>query len=333
MNSFPIKPQAVVRTGDNSPASSLFAYIWRMSGTHQVWICLLAVGVAVLSMIPLELQRRVIDDAVADRNVDLLVQLGIAYLCVLLIQGGAKFVLRMYQGWLSESAVRYNREHLSKIHDNRPEVSAEQSEGQVVSVIGAEVDKLGGFVGEGLSQPVVNVVMLLATVGFMMTVEPQVAVVSLAFLLPQVIAVPYVQRYINKLVEKRVSLLRDLGDALVELPKDDSSLEQGGIIGQLDATYANHMQMFLFKFGLKVLINLLNALAPLSVLVVGGYLVIEGETTIGVVVAFTSGFDRLANPLRELIGYYRMAAHAMVQHRMIADWIVENTSQSDASQP
>jgi ABC-type bacteriocin/lantibiotic exporter with double-glycine peptidase domain len=50
-------------------------------------------------------------------------------------------------------------------------------------------------------------------------------------------------------------------------------------------------------------------------------MVIEGETTIGVVVAFISGFDRMSTPLRELIAYYRIAAQASVQHRMIARWM------------
>jgi ABC-type bacteriocin/lantibiotic exporter with double-glycine peptidase domain len=68
-------------------------------------------------------------------------------------------------------------------------------------------------------------------------------------------------------------------------------------------------------------VNLLNGLAPLSVLLVGGVMVIEGETTIGVVVAFISGFDRLSTSLRELIAYYRVAAQAAVQHRMIARWM------------
>jgi len=39
------------------------------------------------------------------------------------------------------------------------------------------------------------------------------------------------------------------------------------------------------------------------------------------VVAFISGFERLATPLRELIAYYRIAAQANVQHKMIARWM------------
>lgn len=321
MVDFALKPRAIPRTGDDTPARSLFRYVLRMSGRHQVWICLVSLFVAALSMVPLELQRRLIDDAVRDARLDLLAILGLAYVSVLLVNAAAKFILRMYQGWLSESAIRYNREHLAQIHDYRAASTAKGAEGRVVSVVGAEVDKLGGFVGEGLSQPVVNVGMLCAIAGYMIVVEPLIALFSLAFLVPQVVAVPIVQRYINRLMEKRVSLLRSISDDLVQSPQERAETGEGGLPGKLDSIYANRMRTFLLKFALKGFINLLNALTPLVVLVFGGYQVVQGETTIGVVVAFISGFDRLANPLRELIAYYRFAAQAAVQHKMIARWM------------
>ena len=46
------------------------------------------------------------------------------------------------------------------------------------------------------------------------------------------------------------------------------------------------MAIHLTKFLLKGTINLANNLAPLGVLVVGGWFVLEGATTVGVVVAF-----------------------------------------------
>ncbi len=315
-----IPPRAIPTTGDDSPAASLFGYVWRMSGHHQVWICSLALAVAALSMAPLELQRRIVDDVVVDKELGLLLGLGAAFLLVLVLQGACKFVLRIYQGWLSESAIRYSRDHLARIHECRTAEDGGGAEGQAVSVIGTEIDKLGGFVGEGLSQPFVNVGMLVAIVGYMVAVEPLVALFSLLFLVPQVIVVPLVQRRINALVEERVSLVRALSDTLAALPQDCRDLRESGLHGQLDGIYGNRIRTFVLKFGLKALVNLLNGLAPLSVLLIGGYLVIQGETTIGVVVAFLSGFDRLAAPLRELIAYYRVASHANVQHAMIARW-------------
>ncbi len=316
-----LAPRRIVPTGDDSPAGSLMKYVWRMSGTHQVWVCLLAAGVASLSMVPLELQRRIVNNAVGDADLDLLVMFGAIYLGALLLQAFLKFGLRVYQGWLGESAVRYSRQHLARIHECRNDGSEEDSGGQAVSVIGAEIEKLGGFVGEGLSQPVVNLGIVVSVFGFMVVVEPTIALLSLPFFAPQLLAIAWAQRAINKLVERRVSMMREMSDTITSLPLDCTDIEDSELPDQLQSIYGNRMKTYVLKFAAKALANLMNGLAPLSALVIGGYLVIQGETTLGVVVAFISGFDRLANPLRELIAYYRVVAQAAVQHRMIANWM------------
>jgi ABC-type bacteriocin/lantibiotic exporter with double-glycine peptidase domain len=75
------------------------------------------------------------------------------------------------------------------------------------------------------------------------------------------------------------------------------------------------MSYYRWKFASKLLNNFMNHLAPL----VGGYLVINGGTTIGTVVAFISGFERMADPSRQLLAYYRLAAETQVQYRLIAE--------------
>ena len=47
---------------------SLYAFIWRSSRRQQVWLVLLTLIVAPMSMAPLELQRRIVDDAIGNAN-------------------------------------------------------------------------------------------------------------------------------------------------------------------------------------------------------------------------------------------------------------------------
>jgi ABC-type multidrug transport system fused ATPase/permease subunit len=293
-----------------------------MSGRHQQWICRLPGATPTLTAVPQDQQRRIVDDVIADGDLALQWWLAALYLAVLLVQGAAKYVLHMYQGWLSESAIRYNRAHLTRIyerHNNAAEGNVHS--GEAVSIIGAEIDRLGGFVGEGLSQPVVNGGMLLAIIGYMLVIEPQVALISMVFVLPQILLMPVLQHRINVLMARRVSMMRGFGDRLTELPEAEADFNGSDMPERLDHIFDNRVRTFLWKFGQKAAVNLLNGVAPLSVLLVGGLMVIEGETTIGVVVAFISGFDRMSTPLRELIAYYRIAAQASVQHRMIARWM------------
>ncbi|HET8728489.1 MAG TPA: ABC transporter ATP-binding protein [Alphaproteobacteria bacterium] len=265
-------------------------------------------------MVPLELQRRIINRAIIDADLRVLVTLGIVYLVVILGQNALKLGLRMYQGWISESAIRYTRTHLSRIYECRRATLGADTSGRAVSVIGAEVEQLGGFVGEGFSEPVVHVATLLVILGYMATVEPLIMAAGLVLLVPQVLIAVGVQRMINPLVETRIDLLRRLGGRLASAVNP-----MGAIDGEaFDGIYRNRMRIYALKFVGKAATNLLNALAPLGALLVGGYLVIHGETTIGAVVAFISGFERLSDPLRQMTAFYRIAAQANVRHRKIA---------------
>ncbi len=315
-----LRPRRIERTGDDKPVASALRYALRMGGLHHLWLSLLAVCVAGLTLIPIELQRRMVNNAIEMEDVSALFWLGGIYLAAVVLQSSAKFFLRLYQGWLSESATLYTRNHLAEVRA-KSQSEHDGTEGQTVAVISTEVDRLGGFVGEGISQPIADLSLLLAIVAYMLVVEPLVALLSLLFLLPQVLLVPFFQRLINRLIKHRLFLLRSLSDRVA---KQEEEVWSGGaavLKGPLAQIYRIRMRIFLTKFALKAANNSLSALTPLAVLMVGGYFVIEGETTLGVVVAFISGFERLGNPLRELMAYYRVAAQANVQHGMIARWM------------
>jgi len=320
-----VEPAEIEQTGDSKPVATLVQFVWRMSGRRQILISVLALTVALLSMVPLELQRRIINQAVGDQNVDLLLFLGGIYLGTVILQGCLKYCLRLYQGWIGESTIRHCRNHLFGVHRKRRGKADEdeKADGQAVSVIGAEIEQVGGFVGEALAAPLVNGGMLAAIFGYMLVVEPMIAGISLCFFIPQVFALPLIQRYINRLIERRVTMLRDLGDLVAGDDGDDAS-DRSSADGHrplLDSIYRNRIRIYVLKFAGKALVNLMSALAPLSALVVGGYLVIQGETTIGVIVAFISGFERMASPMTGLIAYYRLAAQMRVKHDKIAEWI------------
>lgn len=48
--------------------SNIYRYVWEASGWHQLPLVALTVCVSLLEVVPLELQRRIVDDAVKNRN-------------------------------------------------------------------------------------------------------------------------------------------------------------------------------------------------------------------------------------------------------------------------
>lgn len=313
----------VDKTGDDSAVSSLMAFVWRMTRWHQVWACLLAVVVALLNLAPIELQRRIVNEVVETQDVPLLLQFGGYYLAIIIVHQAVKLALNSYQVWMSESTNLYTRRHLLGLYGKSLDDDADDSSGRVVSIVGAEVDKLGGFVGEGLSQSCANVALLLGVLVYMVVVEPTIAIFAIAFMIPQIIVTPLMQRYLNTLVERHVGYMRTLGDEVSDLDNTHGA----GDLDILKKIFSNRLRFNFLKFLLKAMLNLLNSLGPLAVLVYGGYLVMQGDTQVGVIVAFISGFDRISGPVRELVGFYRVYAQANVQHQMIAKWMDKVTDE------
>ncbi|MEO1689387.1 MAG: hypothetical protein AAFU61_15960, partial [Pseudomonadota bacterium] len=83
---------------------------------------------------------------------------------------------------------------------------------------------------------------------------------------------------------------------------------------------SNRMRFSRLKSILKQALSLLSGAAPLAVLVAGGLLALDGRASLGVVVAFATGTERLAGPIRDLIAFYRQSAQAVVQHVMLRRW-------------
>src|SRR5580692_7291685 len=111
----PENPQSDQRKPARRPARAIgvvkmprniFRYVLKTSGWHQLFLLLLTVGVFLLEVVPLELQRRIVNDLVKHRDYWLVVMLCAVYGGVVLVQGGTKLVLNIYRSWVSERATR-----------------------------------------------------------------------------------------------------------------------------------------------------------------------------------------------------------------------------------
>ncbi len=288
-----------------------------MTGLWQFAALGLALLATALALAPIELQRRIFDDAIAAGDTRLLVVLAAIYLAVIALQQVAKFALGLVQNWLSESALRYTRNHLWGLRGAEPPQDGNGRD--VTAILTAELPALAGFAGARPSQALADLAMLAGALVYMFAVEPRVALVGLLLLLPQVALAPVIQRRLNRLVEARLRLIRRYAAAAgAERPP-----EAAGMRRRVSNLYDMRLRFVFWKLVMKALLNVLNAAAPLSVIAAGGFMVISGETSLGVVVAFVGGFSRLGDPARQLIAFYREAAEANVRHRMIARWMIK----------
>src|SRR3984893_6221443 len=73
--------------------SNIFRYVLETSALHQLFLLLLTVGVFLLEVVPLELQRRIVNDLVKHRDFWLVIVLCAVYAGTVLVQGRTKLVL------------------------------------------------------------------------------------------------------------------------------------------------------------------------------------------------------------------------------------------------
>jgi len=64
--------------------------------------------------------------------------------------------------------------------------------------------------------------------------------------------------------------------------------------------------------------------SEITVLLVGGWLVIEGDTELGTIVAFLSGLQRVRDPWRDLVTYFRQVSDARVKYELVRAAVDEN---------
>jgi ABC-type multidrug transport system fused ATPase/permease subunit len=307
-----------------APAGALprnvFRYVLGTSGLHQLFLLALTVSVFLLEVVPLELQRRIVNDLVKHRPFSWVVALCAVYAGTVLVQGGTKLALNIYRSWVGERAKRDLRRRVHTFVETPDAASpAAEAQGIAVSMIVAEVEPIGGFVGESVSEPLLQVGIMLSVLSYLTHIDPWMALAAFGLFFPQLVFVPLLQAAVNRRTGARIRVLRQLGISMIagnggaddeSSPADDRRIEQA---------FALDMGIFKLKFTMNFLMNICNHLQIISALLVGGWWVYTGNIEIGGVVAFISGIGRLNDPWGDLVNYFRDVNVTQIKYRLLAD--------------
>lgn len=296
---------------------TILRYVLDTSGYHQVFLLLLTVAAFLLELAPLELQRRIINDLVKNRTYGYVITLCAIYAGVVLVQGSTKLCLNIYRNWVGERAVRDLRRRirdlvgLSSVAASDPE-----AQGVEISMIVAEVEPVGAFVGSSISEPLLQGGVMLSVLAYLIHLDLWMAAIAVAIFVPQLVFVPLMQKAIIERTAARVQVLRRLSISIVELPKREGGerVEEGPIqrVFELD------MGIFKLKFTMNFLMNFCNHLQRIAALLLGGWYVLAGQLEIGGVVAFISGVEKLNDPWGDLVNYFRDFSVAHVKYRLVS---------------
>lgn len=310
------------RVPDIAPAElppNLAGFVGRISFWHQAALSLLSVAVFVLSTAPLEVQRRIVNDAFRGGDFGVIALLAAGYAALALTEGLIKLGMNVYRGYVAEIAVRSLRRTLHLLIGHAGATASPAATGVETSMMLAEAEPVGAFVGEFLSEPLLTGGMLVSVFGYMIYLQPLMALVAFAVFSPQLVFVPLMQRAINRRVARRIMTLRDVGSSLVA-----ESMQGAAGTAQdrrIDLVFSLNMGIFTLKFTMNFLMNLLYHVGTASVLAVGGWFVIHGQSDVGTVVAFVSGLAKINDPWGDLVNWFRDLTVTTTKYDMIASAI------------
>jgi ABC-type multidrug transport system fused ATPase/permease subunit len=286
----------------------MIGYVVRSSGRHQIALALLSAAVFGLSSVPLELQRRIINDAIKNGATEIILWLAVTYAGVAVLEQVLKLLLNVYRSWVSEDAVRSLRKELEDVGDNK---SGEDAAGTHTAMAVAEAEPIGGFVGMAISEPLLQAGILLSVIGYMAWLEPWTLVLSIGYLLPQALFVPPMQQAINRRAEDRIKTLREVsGDIVKTGTPGDRRIER---------VFELNMGIYKLKFGMILGMNVMYAFATAAALGVGGWFAITGRIEVGTVVAVVSGLGKLKDPWGDLVSWGRELSVDSVKYRLFVD--------------
>src|SRR5580700_2939256 len=308
---------------------NLYRYVLETSPLHQVFLVLLTVGVFLLEVVPLELQRRIVDDLVKHRDFWFVIALCAVYAGVVLVQGGTKLVLNVYRSWVGERATRDLRRRVhALVSSTSPASSSPEAEGVQASMIVAEVEAIGGFVGGSVSEPLLQGGILLSVLAYMIHVDLWMAVTAFVLFVPQFVFVPLMQGAMNRRTRARVQIIRQLSVSVVEGTSSDDARDRTDD-ERIQHVFELNMGIYKFKFSMNFLMNLSTQLQIVGVLLVGGWAVYADRIAIGGVVAFISGIGRITDPWGDLVNYFRDVNITQVKFALVRDAVDQQARDLD----
>src|SRR5262249_53256371 len=164
-----------------------------------------------------------------------------------------------------------------------------KSSGEMISMITAEVEALGGFIGDAFALPIFQGGTLLVILGFLLYQNPFMALAAVALYPVPFYIIPRLQRKVNRMSKTRVRLMRALSDRISESVSGVSEIHAHGAAryelaefsGRLGGIFDVRFQIYTWKFVIKFLNNTINQLGPFFFYSIGGYFVIKGQLDVG----------------------------------------------------
>ncbi len=288
----------------------------------------------------LDLPKIIINKAISGKNIpseifgvpidqiEYLLVLSLAFLLLVCINGGFKFYVNVFRGQLGERMLRRLRfDLLARVLRFPLPQFRRVSQGEVIQMVTAEVEPLGGFVGDSVALPAFQGGTLITILIFMFVQDWMLGLAAIALYPIQGYIIPKLQWHVNQLGKARVQNVRRLSEKIGESVSGIEELHANDGARRVLATFTERLgtiydiryEIFQRKFFIKFVNNFIAQLTPFFFYSIGGYLVIKGDLTFGALVAILAAYKDLSAPWKELLTYYQRLADSKIKYDQVIE--------------
>jgi ABC-type multidrug transport system fused ATPase/permease subunit len=195
----------------------LFTWVFKVNLKLQLLVLVTVVVSVMVSVVPLEMQKRIVNEAIERRNVDLLVVYCTIYFVAFVMTSGLKYCINALQTLIGQNTLAAMRrqfyDHLLKLPQD---FFCNTQSGLIVASLVTELATAGDFVGMAVAVPLVNLLTLVAFGFYLFWLDPLLAAVSFSIYPLVVFLVPKLQKRVNAYNCKRVDATRSFSGRLGE---------------------------------------------------------------------------------------------------------------------
>ncbi|TIH15347.1 ATP-binding cassette domain-containing protein [Marinifilum sp. JC120] len=304
---------------------------WVKNSNMKLQLILLVVifFTVAVRLVPLEMQKRIINQAISMRKVDLLFMYCGFYIASVVSASLLKYLITVLQTYIGQEALAKMRKELYAHILTLPlGYFRKANPGMVVSSLVTELAPAGEYVGQSVAVPVTNLLTLIAFAGYMFVLNPIMAGISIALYPLVIYLVPKLQKKSNKANKQRVDTTRNLSSHINETISGIHEIHGNGSYrienrrygAFVDRLFKIRITWILYKQGIKVLNNFFQNLGPFLLFIVGGYLAIQGRFDLGALVAFLSAYEKIYDPWKELMDFYQVHNDAGVRYSRVMEY-------------
>src|SRR5881275_772958 len=333
-------PRSLVAAAGDALPPTIYGFILRHSRREQIYLVVVTLLSFPFLYYSLELPKVIINQAIGGKHPPhelfglglgrfaYLVLLCFVFLVFVLINGWFKYHLNVRKGRVGERMLRRLRYDLFERLLRFPMRHFDRTAtGEIIAMLTAELEPVGGFIGDAFALPIAQAGTLLTIFLFMFVQNPLLGAAAVALYPVQAYFIPKMQRKIRALGRERVRKVRTLSDrigesiaAQVEIRANAGVQHQlADVAHRLGEIYDIRFDIYNRKFFVKFLNNFLNQLTPFFFYLIGGYFVIQGELSFGALVAVLAAHKDLWSPWKELLDFYQNQQDVSIKYEQVAE--------------